>query len=445
MKSKIFKALGISIVVVLLLSMMTGFSKRDSTYDMRPIVFVHGFFGSANQFESQAMRFSSNGYPDNYLAAFEYDSSTASVTPAESRFTRLDALINQLLKETGADKIDLMGHSLGTTEMTNYLNSSPERAKKVAHYVNIDGVAGKALPGGVPTLAIWAELGTPGRTFVGAENVTLAGQSHVQAATSPEAFAHIFKFFTGKEPKTTQIVAEPRGQVRLSGKALIFPQNTAPEKATLEIYKVNGKTGEREKKKPEAVFTIAADGSWGPFKAKGGDNYEFVIIRDGVANHHLFFEEFIRSDHFVRLLTSPPEGGVTASMDTSDHHTNLSINRSKEFFGDQGANNDILKINGTNIVNAENSAANLRTINYFVYDEGADKVNHLNVPTKAFAGLPFLKGVDMYIPGATPPNSTVTVELQSRGSNGKKQVINLPNWASSKLRSVTVQFKDYVQ
>ena len=332
---------------------------------IRPIVFVHGFFGSGNQFESQAMRFTSNGYPDNYLAAHEYDSSTASVRPAEERFKKLDKLISDLLKNTGSEKVDLIGHSLGTTEMTNYLNSSPERAKKVAHYVNVDGRQGEKLPGGVPTLAIWDGFGSAARTFVDAENVRIPAQSHVQVATSAETFSHMYKFFTGKEPKTTQIISEPRGQVRVSGKALIFPENVAPENATLEIYQVNAKTGEREKKKPEATYTIGKDGSWGPFKAKGGDHYEFVIVRKGMQNHHFFLEEFNRSNHFIRLQTSPPTGGIIAALDSSNHHSNLAIQRNKEFFGDQGPNNDILKINGSNIVNANNSAASARTITYF--------------------------------------------------------------------------------
>ena len=39
-----------------------------------PIVFVHGFAGSAAQFESQAMRFTSNGYPQEWIGAIDYDS-----------------------------------------------------------------------------------------------------------------------------------------------------------------------------------------------------------------------------------------------------------------------------------------------------------------------------------------------------------------------------------
>ena len=41
---------------------------------LRPIVFVHGGSGSGAQYETQAMRFASNGYPASYVRVHEYDS-----------------------------------------------------------------------------------------------------------------------------------------------------------------------------------------------------------------------------------------------------------------------------------------------------------------------------------------------------------------------------------
>ena len=38
-----------------------------------PIVFVHGFAGSAQQWQSQAMRFVANGYPPERIIAYEHD------------------------------------------------------------------------------------------------------------------------------------------------------------------------------------------------------------------------------------------------------------------------------------------------------------------------------------------------------------------------------------
>ena len=75
---------------------------------LRPMIFVHGGAGSAQQFESQAMRFTSNGYPANYIAVHEYDSSFT-VENITIVWARLDQLIATLLAETGADKVDTLG------------------------------------------------------------------------------------------------------------------------------------------------------------------------------------------------------------------------------------------------------------------------------------------------------------------------------------------------
>ena len=126
-----------------------------------PIIFVHGGSGSGGQFESQAMRFESNGYPHEYISVLEYDSQSlfnfatqqVNMPLLEQVWSNLDQLIAATEAETGADQVDILGHSLGTMVMQGYINSSAERAAKLAHYVNIDGQQAIALPGtsvGVP-------------------------------------------------------------------------------------------------------------------------------------------------------------------------------------------------------------------------------------------------------------------------------------------------------
>src|SRR5204863_6065143 len=115
-----------------------------------PIIFVHGYDGSGGQFESQKLRFVENGYPDSYVQVLEYDSTPATPLPGASGlnpagiqlieqqlFPRLDQLIAQLKSQTGRPQVELVAHSLGTILMQDYLNSSPQRAANVDHYVNI--------------------------------------------------------------------------------------------------------------------------------------------------------------------------------------------------------------------------------------------------------------------------------------------------------------------
>lgn len=446
MKSKLSRMLASVLLLAWILfpsCTSTGAKHAEPVPGTHPIIFVHGGAGSGAQFESQAMRFESNGYPASYLAVHEYDSSY-SINTMEDVWAGLDQLVDNLLQHTGADQVDIVGHSLGTVVMYGYLRSSPERAAKVAHYVSVDGMPADAPPGGVATLAIWAGRGVPDRQIAGATNVSVPDQTHVQSITSAESFVQMYTFFTGKDPATKDIVPEPPGQVELAGRAVTFPQNQGATNATLEIWKVDGDTGGRTAKKPEAVYSLGEDGAWGPFKAKGGQNYEFVVVREGLSTAHFYYEPFIRSDYLIRLDLDPPTDGVGSLADTSDRQSNMLILRYKEFWGDQGIENDTLQINGVNVVNAATSPLEKRVNGIFVYDKGADGASDLASPIPAYYAITFLTGVDLFIPGATPPSGTTLVVLTPRGGGGKTQVINVPNWASSTER-ITVQFRDYLQ
>jgi len=406
----------------------------------RPLIFVHGSGGSGAQFESQAMRFTGNGYPDDSLAVHEYDS-TFGINTIDQVWAGLDALIADRLAATDADQVDLAGHSLGTAVVQGYLNSSPERAGRVAHYINIDGRTATALPGGVPTLAVWGE-GNPARAIVGAENYYAPDQSHVQVATSPETFARMYRFLTGAPAATTDIVAEPPGQIRISGEANLFPSNVGAAGVTLEIWRVKASTGERRGHHPRATFTVAADGSWGPFAAVGGQPYELVLTRGDGSAHHFYMPPFLRSDHFVRLLTSEPGTGIDLVRDQSDHTTSLTVTRYKEWWGDQGAQSDVLEVAGTNLTTPALAPRVKRVNAMFAFDDGVDGVTDLAAPIPELFALPFISGADLVIPATTPPNATVPIRMVSRTGGGAGQVVNVRNWASA-TDHISVQFPDF--
>jgi len=427
--------------------------KPPATPGVGPIVFVHGGAGSAQQFESQAMRFTSNGWPQELLFAFEYDS-TFATQPLPDVVLRLDAFIDGVRAQTGAEKVYLMGHSLGTTVSHTYL-SDPARAAKIARYVNLDGRTADGLPGGVPTLALWAGAGwsyNASAQIVGATNIHLTRQTHVQVATSPEAFAAMYEFFTGQAPVTTDILPEPPGQVRIAGRAVFFPANKGVGDATVEIWEVNPVTGYRVYDEPTATCTITGtgyyDGAWGPVQVNGLRHYEIVLLREGARAHHFYFEPFMRSDYFVRLQTSPP-GGIGDQMERGPNSGALVITRQKEFWGDQGVDNDVLTINGINVVNAATCPLikgiyRTGVVGIFAYDRYLNGITDLSAPIPYFYATSFMTGVDIYIPAADPPHGTTSLVLMARGGGGKTQVINIPNWASL-THSVSVVFNDYVQ
>jgi hypothetical protein len=433
MKRKLF-AIIVTVVMllgILLPSSIPAYAKKADGPVLRPMIFVHGYMGSVSTFTTQFLRFASNGYPINYLRALEYNSTSYNSTQVR---VSLDELIATTLEETGAEQLDLLGHSMGTMVCQGYLNSSPERAANVAHYVNLDGSSASSLPGGVPTLAIWGR-GSPTRQIVGAINVYFPNCSHSQVVGIAETFSEIYNFFNGELPATTDIVPEPHGQVRLAGR-VIFASGGATS-ATLEIWEVDGDTGYRTGKKPAAVYQIEADGAWGPFKAKGGAHYEYCVWSEGLRISHTYSQPPIRSNYWVRLAYY----GVTG-MDTSPNHCLLYVSRNKEWWGDPaGLNSDVLLINGVNIINSVNVPMSSTINTMVVTDKLSDGVSHLNVYD---APQMFAVRVDYVVPAADPPNGTISLVLYPRGGGGKMQVINVPNWASSG-HSISIGFAEYVQ
>lgn len=426
-----------------------GEEPAPSPTGVLPIVFVHGGAGSADQFSLQAQRFASNGYPAGLISGFEWDSTLENNTMAEI-LTGLDEHIDAVLAEHGAQQVYLVGHSMGTMMSMNYLNASSQRAAKVARYASFDGRVAAQLPGGVPTVAIWAPMSGGAREITGATNVTLPGQTHVQSVSSAEAFSEIYKFFLGKAPETVQVLPEATAAITLAGKMTMFATNLIPVGYTIDVYEVVPGTGARMDQAPVYSQAIAADGSFGFKKAQAGTTYEFAT--HSTANpgmtQHFYYEPFIRSDLLLRLKLSETNGTLSSMVDVDAGQTNMTIVRNKELVGDAQDYpeqaplvNDSLTVNGEELCRENATPAANRTIGLYVFDAGSDGRSNVAQAIEAFASIPFVSGVDLFIPAA-PPAATVSVMLKGRQNGGRVQEINVPNWSSA-TDKVTVQFRAF--
>jgi len=444
--------------VVAALLVMSGSSASAATikvdYNHDPVIFVHGFEGSGAQFESQALRLESNGYPKSYIAVLEYDSllfasalENGSSTTAQEQplFAQLDQLIAHMKAITHRPQVDLLAHSLGTKLMQDYLNSSPARAANVAHYVNIDGQTATSPPGGVRTLALWATKGPispPGRSITGAENVSIPDSTHVQCATSPLSFAAFYKFFTGKAPKTTQIVPQT-GTITISGRALNFPVNSGMVGATVQVWPINQTTGRRTSAKPISSQVLGASGDWGPVKVTAGLRYELTLVRTdnpSEPTHHYYYEPFLRSDDLIRLLES--DALRSAGGPPDPRSVAMVITRNKELWGDQGSQSDILKVNGVSVCNPTTCPISKEVNALFVADFNHDGQSEPTDTWPPYQALGyFLSSADVFAPAQSPPTGEVKVSLQDRGT-GPVRTITFPNFPAT-TDDVTVQFDDF--
>lgn len=449
---------GAAIVALVLAPAASAQNQSKRMKDPTPVIFVHGGSGSGAQFQSQQLRLTSNGFPMRRIFVVEYDTLAPLEQTLDQVHRRLDRTIERAKARSGKPAVDMLGHSRGTRVMHAYLED-PGRAANVRRYVNIDGASADAPPGGVPTLAIWAgrRAAPPGaqppeRRIVGAWNVTISNQTHVEVATSRRAFHAIFRFLFRRQPRTTRIERGGRPQrqggnvrVRVAGRALIFPQNVAvPEETQLEVWRVRQRTGERIGRRPLSRQVVRPNGWWRPVRVLRGQRYEFALRQEGgETTHHFYMEPFLRNDKLVRLLTSLPGQGIGALVPMHEESTSLLAVRYKELWGDAGNESDQLRVNGVNVLNPATSPVSNRTIAVFVADFDGDGQSSPAEPNPLLFGLPFLTGVDVFVPAASPPNATVQVGLVSRG-RGTARRLNFPNFPSS-TDVVTLYFNDHEQ
>jgi Ca2+-binding RTX toxin-like protein len=417
-----------------------------------PIVYVHGGAGSGAQYETQAMRFSSNNYPNVVRAIDRTSSVSATLNPM------LDAFFDGVMAETGDSQIYVVAHSLGTSLMVNYLNSSPERSARVAKYINIDGATGANCPGNpapIPCLGIFRNPAAA----MGTNNVHLPDQGHTQTVTSTESFVAQYEFFTGESPATTLVLPEDPEDVEISGKFINFPANTGVDGGTVTVWEIDATTGHRVSSTPVATFAIDSTGEFGPLAVNGLKHYEFATVRpDTTREGHAYFEPFIRDDNLIRLLSAPPDAGTVVNTASGPDHTAVVLVRYKEWWTDQGAVNDTMWVTTTspawdghpanptpptlNILSDPGvgvRAAN--KIGIHAHDASADKVSTL-APIPFFVAQIFQTGVDIWMPATEPPDGTISFTSEPRGDTARPQTVNIPNWASEGHR-ILIQFNDY--
>jgi pimeloyl-ACP methyl ester carboxylesterase len=400
-----------------------------------PIVFVHGFAGSAQQFESQAIRFAANGYPQDRIVAYDHDGAGFDVPGYTSG---LDEVVDATLATFDVEQVYLVGHSRGTGVSSSYLGD-PVRAAKVARYVALDGAA---CPAVVPCVAI-TQASNP-------------GQAHVEVATSKESFIAMYEFFVGAPPEVVDIVPQ-RQPVELSGRAVNFPANTGRAGATLDVWEIDAGTGARAAAEPHASFELGPDGDFGPFTAGHGAHYEYVLSTPGSdVQHHLYLQPYLRSSQLVRLLSSPPDGPTRANTNVGDGHAAVIAMRMREWYANDrpdvaGDQRDVLEIS-TSGPDADQGPVNAITgfmgngaIGLHLHDDAATPGETTLAALPYFSQQPFQSGADVFMPAsasADEPDGTITITNVPRGETHRPQTLNVPNWPSSR-HLISVVFTDY--
>jgi triacylglycerol lipase len=116
---------------------LTGASLMPaSSMALDPILFVHGWNGSASNWNTMVSRFEKDGYPKSHLSTYTYNSGTSNKTLAE---TEVKTRVESLLKATGATKVDILAHSMGSLNSRWYVKFVAGGQEKVDDWVSFGG------------------------------------------------------------------------------------------------------------------------------------------------------------------------------------------------------------------------------------------------------------------------------------------------------------------
>jgi triacylglycerol lipase len=99
-----------------------------------PILFVHGYLESASLWNTMIGRFEKDGYPKSYLSAYSYNTSQSNKVDAEE----VKSHVESLLKTTGATKVDIIAHSMGSLNSRWYIKFLGGESK-VDDWVSLGG------------------------------------------------------------------------------------------------------------------------------------------------------------------------------------------------------------------------------------------------------------------------------------------------------------------
>jgi len=351
-----------------------------------PVVFVHGNGDSSALWINNMWRFEANGYKRNQLFAIDFaypnarrdDSKPEPFrSSAEDQMKELAAFVAQVVKATRRRKVALVGSSRGGNAVRSYLKNgggaefvshavlcgTPNKGIVISDSLLVGSEFNGAFPflkglnagpddliPGVEMMAIRSDkndkyaqpdarfVGAPGKPtgvgydaseLRGARNMTLDGLDHREVAFNKLAFAAMYEFIADKPPASMFIAQEPLPVLngKVTGIAEGSYTNLAVAGAEVEIYEVEGKTGERKSAVAMHRKTTGEDGLWGPFVGRSDACYEFVLTMAAQPITHTYRSPFLRSSDVVHLRPGAFAKGDEAAAAI------VSMSRPRGYFG----------------------------------------------------------------------------------------------------------------
>jgi triacylglycerol lipase len=96
-----------------------GAARQSEASHHNPVLFVHGYTSNAAAWDTMKARFLADGWESNYLYAYTFSSTKSNALIAQDVATR----VNEIKAATGAAKVDIIAHSMGSLSSRYYLKN----------------------------------------------------------------------------------------------------------------------------------------------------------------------------------------------------------------------------------------------------------------------------------------------------------------------------------
>ena len=188
---------GFVTIALCVLIFSPGSARDTSASHHDPILFVHGYTSNASAWDTMKSRFVADGWESNRLFAYTFSSTQSNATVAQAVAQR----VNEIRAATGAAKVDIIAHSMGSLSSRYYLKNL----------------------GGTAYVDEWVSLGGPnhgttwayGCFFFSPCNQMLPGSSFLNALNSGDETPGAVRYGTWRSPCDELVV--PSSSTSLSG------------------------------------------------------------------------------------------------------------------------------------------------------------------------------------------------------------------------------------
>jgi triacylglycerol lipase len=154
------RVLGFIASVVVALAVFTPVQQANAAVTT-PVIFVHGYTGSASNWTTAMSVFRSAGWSSSNLFAYEYNSYGNNITNARG----LQTYVNQVKQRTGAGHVAIVNHSMGGLVSQYYLKVLGGNTS-VSHLASIAGANHGTTAAAACFIFVTCQQMYPGSSFI---------------------------------------------------------------------------------------------------------------------------------------------------------------------------------------------------------------------------------------------------------------------------------------